>query len=145
MTTLDLQYALFENKRDVIEAISDGADAVDTLHTATLGPVAETRTDYPYAEVLPENTEYQSGNEFAHTIRLNCYFERTERNDDYLLMLATAFDAVKESIDELASVGCVVSYRPQTIEDYAGELDGTLLVLISIQLRITTLVDLAEL
>ena len=145
MTTLDLQFALYQNKRAVIEAIRDGADAVDTLHTPTLGPVSADRIDYPYAEVLPETTDYQSGNEYAHTVRLNCYFERTGDTDDYLLMLATAFDAIKQAVDDLSEVSCVVSYRPETIEDYAGELNGTLLVLISTQLRVTTLVDLADL
>lgn len=145
MTDLDLQYALFQSKKNVLEAIKDGTDAVDTLHDPVLGPVSAARTDYPYAEVLPESTDYQSGNEFAHTVRLNCYFERTGDSDDYLLMLATAFDAIKQSISHLSAVECVVSYRPETIEDYAGELNGTLLVMISTQLRVTTLVDLAEL
>ena len=99
MTSLDLQFALFQNKRAVIEAIRDGAAAVDTLHTPTLGPVSTDRMDYPYAEVLPETTDYQSGNEYAHTVRLNCYFERTGDTDDYLLMLATAFDGIKQAVD----------------------------------------------
>ena len=144
MTSVDLQYALYQNKRAVIEAIRDGADAVDTLHTPTLGPVSSDRMDYPYAEVLPESTDYQGGNEFVHTIRLNCYFERTRHNDDYLLMLATAFDAVKQAIQECLGVSCVLNARPQVIEDYAGNLNGTLLILISAQLRVSTLVDMSD-
>ena len=139
-----LQYPLFENKRAVIEAVERGAAAVDGLSQPTLGPVADSRTDYPYAEVLPESTDYQGGNEFVHTIRLNCYFERTRHNDDYLLMLATAFDGVKQAIQECLDVSCVLNARPQVIEDYAGNLNGTLLILISAQLRVSTLVDLND-
>jgi hypothetical protein len=52
--------------------------------------------------------------------------------------------AVVEVLDALAETESVVSYVPQTIEDFAGELDNTLVLLVAIQFEVTTLVDLAE-
>ena len=135
--------ALADNRIAVIDAVEAGADAIDELNTPVVGPTSYDSITYPYAEVLPESIDYQSGNEYAHTVRLNCYFER-ERDVDYTLQLATALDAASEAVTCLSDVDCVVSYRPQLVEDFAGELDNTLLVLISVQLRVTTLVDLAE-
>ena len=135
--------ALSENRIAVIEAIEAGADSIDELHTPVVGPTSFDAIDYPYVEVLPESVDYQSGNEYAHTVRLNCYFERG-RTTDYVTQFAVAMDAAVAAMNHVAGVECVVSYRPQTVEDFAGELDNTLLVLISIQLRITTLVDLAD-
>jgi len=54
------------------------------------------------------------------------------------------FEVLKSVIGELNTTGCVVSALPQSIEDFPGELNGTLLVAFRIQLRITTLIDLNE-
>jgi len=140
----ELDYALFETKRDVLEAIERGARSVDELPDTNLGPTDFGRIDYPYVQILPESTDFQGGNEWAHTVRLNVIFQRGKREDDYLVYMAVAFDAIKQAIQELNEVECVVSYLPQSIEDFAGETDGNLLVMFSIQLQVTTLVDLKE-
>jgi len=144
MSTTELQYALYENKRHVLEAIQRGAQSVDELPDSNLGPTDFGRIDYPYAQVLPEQTAFESGNEWAHTVRLNLIFERGRREDDYLTFMAVAFDAVKQAIAELKSVECVMNFRPNLIEDFAGETGGNLLVMFSVQLRVTTLVDLND-
>lgn len=138
------------HRTPVIEAIRDGAAHVEAFHGPVIGPTTYESISYPYAEVLPESSAYQGGNEWEHLIRLNGYFER-ERDrradhpgDAYLDQLTTLLDAVSACMDELAAEEIVMSYIPQTVEDFAGELDGTALLLISVQFRVTTLADLAD-
>jgi len=144
MADTTLQYELYQNKLAVLQAIQRGAQSVDELPDSNLGPTDFGRVDYPYAQVLPEQTAFESGNEWAHTVRLNLIFQRGKREDDYLTFMAVAFDAVKQAIAELSTVDCVVSYLPQLIEDFAGETNGNLLVMFSVQLRVSTLVDLND-
>ena len=136
---------LYQSRRDAIRAVEHGASTVDELHDPVVGPVSfgDGRIDYPYVQVLPETTTQQSGNDWQHTIRLNCIFERT-RESDYLRFLEVTFDAVAAALDALADVSCVYSYVPTTIEDFAGQDDGDMLVMISVQIQVGTLVDLAE-
>ena len=135
--------ALYESRSNAIEAVSHGASRVEELHDPEIGPVTYgNRIDYPYVQVLPETTTQQDGNDWQHTIRLNCIYER-DRDSDYLRFLEVTFDAVREALDELSDVSCVYSYVPATVEDFAGEDDGNLLVMISVQLVVGSLVDLA--
>jgi len=136
---------LYQSRRDAIAAVEHGASTVDELHDPVVGPVSfgDGRIDYPYVQVLPETTTQQDGNDWQHTIRLNCIFERT-RQSDYLTFLEVTFDAVAAALDALADVSCVYSFIPTTIEDFAGQDDGDLLVMISVQIQVGTLVDLAE-
>jgi hypothetical protein len=136
--------ALYESRSNAIEAAAHGASKVEELHDPEIGPVTYgNRIDYPYVQVLPETTTQQSGNDWQHTIRLNCIFER-DRDSDYLRFLEVTFDAVREALEELAGVSCVYSYVPATVEDFAGEDDGNLLVMISVQLVVGSLVDLGD-
>lgn len=134
----------------VVEAIRDGAAHVsDDVGDPVIGPTTFDSVRYPYAEVLPESSTHQGGNEFEHLVRLNLYFERGRVREDhpggqYLDHLATAMDATIHALGELADREVVVTYVPTNIEDFAGELDNTLLLLISVQLRVTTLADLSQ-
>ena len=136
---------LYQSRRDAIRAVEHGAATVDELHDPVVGPVSfgDGRIDYPYVQVLPESTDQQSGNDWQHTVRLNCIFERT-RESDYLRFLEVTFDAVAAALDALADVSCAYSFVPTTIEDFAGQDDGDMLVMISVQIQVGTLVDLAE-
>lgn len=136
---------LYQSRSEVIEAIQHGASEVEALHDPVTGPVSfgDGRLDYPYVQVLPESTTQQSGNDWQHTVRLNCIYER-DRDSDYLRFLEVTFEAVERALARLEGVGCVYRYVPATVEDYAGENDGNLLVMISVQIVVGSLVDLAE-
>ena len=139
MTAFD---ALLDNKIRVVEAAQAGATN-EFLSDPTVGPTQFQKLDYPAVQILPESTDDQGGNQFAHTLRVNCYFER-ERDTDYLDVLEVIKDVTTGVIQELGEIDCVLTYRPTTIEDYAGQLDNTLLLLVSIQFTVTTQVDLAD-
>jgi hypothetical protein len=124
----------------VIDAAERGAAAAD-LRDPVVGPVDYSALSYPYVEILPESTDDQGGNEWAHTLRANLYFERGRRTDYVDDVLPAVRDIVTGIIEELGTVECVVSYRPTTVEDFAGELDGTLVLLVSAQFTVSTLVD----
>jgi len=132
---------LIQSKIDVIDAVEAGAAAVAAFHAPEVGPTDYDSLDFPYVQVLPENTTDQGGNEFQHQIRLNCYFER-DRGDAYTEYLEAVGTATTNALAEVSDIDCVYSFRPTTIEDYAGELNGTLILLVSVQLSIGTLVDL---
>ena len=136
---------LYETRRNTIQAVEHGAAAVDELHDPVVGPVSfgDGRIDYPYVQVLPESTDQQSGNDWQHTVRLNCIFERT-RESDYLRFLEVTFDAVANALETIATETCAYSYVPTTVEDFAGQNDGDMLVMISVQIQVGVLVDISE-
>lgn len=140
---MSLAQRLYDSRANCIAAVEHGAATVDELHDPVVGPVSfGDRIDYPYCQVLPESTDRQGGNDWQHTIRLNCIFHRT-RDADYLRFLEVTFDAVAAALAELSTIECVYSYVPTTVEDFAGENDGDLLVMISVELQVGSLVDLA--
>jgi hypothetical protein len=133
----------YESRANVIEAVERGAATVDRLNGPTLGPTTFSSIDYPEIQVLPESMDQQDGNEYVHTIRLNCFFQRS-RGVSYLDHLRAAMDATQAALDEVRDVDCVYSFVPTSIEDFAGESDADALLLISVQLQIATLIDLAD-
>lgn len=135
---------LFSQRQDIIGAVEDGAAKIDTLHDPFVGPTTFDAIEYPSVQILPESTDYQGGNDWNHQVRLNCYFER-DRATDYLDALAAVGDAVVEAMSCLSDVGCVYSYLPTLIEDFAGEdPTGTSVYLISVRIEVGTLADLAD-
>lgn len=134
---------LFQNRIDVLDAIAAGANTVDELPAPFIGPDDFERIDYPYLQILPEATDDQGGNEFSHTVRVNSIFE-LDRDREYTLLLATALDAVTAALAELSQLDCVRTYRPQRIEDFANSEANNLLIMISVQIRVTVSVDLAN-
>jgi hypothetical protein len=131
-------------RAEPIRAVEHGVSEVDAIDTTYVGPVTTDRLDYPAGEVLPQSTTRSDGNEFTHTIYANLYFDRGPGMDYVEDVLHPVAWAVVEVLDALAETESVVSYVPQTIEDFAGELDNTLVLLVAIQFEVTTLVDLAE-
>lgn len=140
----------YDQREAIIQAIEAGAAEVDELHTPTVGPITYSRADYPYTEILPEASQRDGGNNWDHTVRLNCYFERhrpqetNHEGQQYLSQLSVAMDATKEALAKLAAETVVNYYVPRQIEDYAGELDNTSVLLISVQIAVGTAVDLAK-
>jgi hypothetical protein len=130
-----------------IEAVEHGvAVAADDgfLEATATGPRSYDRIDYPFGQVLPEDTRRTDGNEFTHTVSALLFFERG-RGVDYLDdVLHPTAAVIDETLAALSSTECVVTYVPTAIEDFAGELDDTQLILVRIEFSITTLVDLAE-
>ena len=134
----------YETRAEVIEAVERGVSGVADYESGDVGPVTFDSMTFPYVEVLPEATDYEGGNEWQHSVRINSYFQRG-RSTDYLDMLTIAMGALDNALVELADVDSVRTYYPQTIEDYAGTGEGdTMLVLISVQLSVGTSIDLAE-
>lgn len=141
---------LLTQRTNIIEEIEAGVNTIDELSAPFVGPTQFDAMTYPVAQILPENTTDQGGNEFQHQLRLNCYFERQreqsgERNEYYLAALEATMDAVGEALACLAALDSTITWRPDLIEDFAGsDPSGTDLILISVRLQVTTLVDLAN-
>jgi len=135
--------SLLENKIAVLDAVEAGA-SVAGFRDPVVGPTDYAAIEYPYIEVLPVSTDDQGGNEYSHTVAVNLLFER-DRDTEYTdAIREVLLPVVTGAIAELGDVDCVVTYRPQSIEDFVGENAGTLLYGITVRFSVTTLVDLAE-
>lgn len=132
-------------RRDPIEAVEHGVrETADHFETIMIGPRSWDRIEYPVAEVLPQATNRQSGNQFQHTIFANLYFRRSRDHDyvgDVLHRIAAVVTNVLQACAETDTIG---TYVPAAIEDYAGELDGTSVFLVSVRFEIGTSHDLAQ-
>jgi len=127
-----------------IEAVQHGVAATDHFATEYTGPRTFDAIDYPAAQVYPVETSRTDGNIFTHRIEANLVFERT-RGYDYLDdVLHPMADVISECMSALANTGTVIAYYPNAIEDFAGELDNTGVVIIRIEFQVTTDVDMAE-
>jgi hypothetical protein len=131
-------------RADPIEAAEHGVEATDTFETLYIGPRTADRISYPAAEVLPQATERTSGNEFQHTLFTNLYFNRSRGLDYIDEVLHVIADVITETLAAFARTETAISYVPASIEDYAGELDDTLVLLVSIRWEVTTTVELAD-
>lgn len=132
-------------RKDPIEAVEHGVAQSDSffesIHT---GPVTFDRVDYPLAEVLPDATERADATNWTHSIMVNLYFERDRELDyieDVLHPVADVLDNVLAELDTLAEV---TNYYPESIQDFAGELDNTSLLLVMIRVRCMTAIDPGE-
>lgn len=138
----------FDIRKDPIEAVEHGVDAADYhFDSSHTGPVSFGRISYPVAEVLPQETTRQDATNWIHRIDVNLYFDRGNDDTDlgastyveeYLHATAAVIDAV---LGSLSDVPKATNYHPTRIEDYAGELDGTSLLLINIRFEVMTAVD----
>jgi len=127
-----------------IEAIRHGVDAVGGFETEYLGPRTFKRIDYPAAQVYPINTSRSNANEFTHRIEANLIFERTKGYDYLEDVLHPMANTIEECMMALAATDSVVAYYPNEIEDFAGEMDGTGVVIIRVEFTVTTVVDFAD-
>lgn len=131
-------------RKEPIEAVEHGLSQVPQLSATYVGPRTWDNIEYPIAEVLPQSTNYAGGNDFTHQIFANLYFERG-RDTDYIEdVLHPVADALDECLASLSNTQETTEYRPESIEDYAGELDNSLVLLVSIRFHIRTAVDLAD-
>jgi hypothetical protein len=125
-----------------IEAVEHGVqESASLFEHVHIGPRSFDRIDYPAAEVLPESTERTDATNWQHTIVTNLYFERgrgLDYVDDILHPTAAVLDNVLAALSELPRVN---NYYPASIEDFAGQLDNTQLLLVSIRFQCVTQVD----
>ena len=132
-------------RREPIEAVQHGVGEVDNLFGSVhTGPRSFDRIDYPAAEVLPDETARADAQNWEHSIYVNLYFERTRSLDYIEDVLHPTAAVLDEVLASLSAVGCITNYHPQSIQDFAGELDNTSVLLVSIQFRAQSLIDPAD-
>jgi len=128
-----------------ITAVEHALTESQFIETTYVGPTTRDRIAYPAGEVLPENVSRTAPNEYTHTLRANLYFERPDRRVDFVDdILHAVADVTEEAMASLRATECIDQYVPSAFELYAGELDNTLVILISVQFEVTTLVDVSD-
>jgi len=129
-------------RKDPIEAVEHGLATADaTIETGFTGPVNRNAMRYPVGQVLPQSTSRADATNWQHTIVTNLYFERGRELDyveDILHPTAAVLDNVLAAVSELPRVN---NYYPASIEDFAGQLDNTQLLLVSIRFRCVSQID----
>ena len=110
------------------------------------GPLNFNSIDYPAAQTYLENFEQSGGQgtEFQIAVSTTLYFEwsrDTDTREDVLHPLAAV---IQETLAAFATVGCITDYHPARIDFFAGEPQSSLVLAVSIQFRVRTLVDPGE-
>lgn len=126
-----------------IEEVRHGVEQASTHFESGpwIGPRTYDRLDYPAAEVLPDETARTDATNWTHTIVVNLYFERS-RDMDYIEdVLHPTAAVLDEVLTALGTVDCLTNYHPESIQDFAGELDNTSVLLVSIRFRAQSLAD----
>jgi hypothetical protein len=93
---------------------------------------------------LPDSTERADATNWRHRIVVNLYFERGREMDYIDDVLHPTAAVLDEVLGALGEVECITDYHPASIQDFAGELDNTSLLLVSIQFEMRTLIDPGE-
>jgi len=128
-----------------IEACEHGVrENAPHFNSVFVGPRTFDRIEYPSAMVLPENTSRTGGNEFTHRVDTVLYFERTRGYDYVDDILHPVAAVISDTLTALRNTECVITYMPAVVEDYAGELDGTSVLMVRVQFEISTVRDVSE-
>jgi len=134
-------------RKKPIEAVEHGVNVAadgDLFNSTHTGPRTFDRIEYPVAEVLPDETTRSGPTNWDHSIFANLYFERGREMDYVDDVLHPTAEVVEQVLAELATVECVTNYYPEFIQDFAGELDNTSVLLVSIRFRATSQIDPAD-
>lgn len=112
----------------------------DTFGEPVVGPVDWNAISFPAVHVLPDTSNHAGGNEYDHSGFLNFYFSRSKSTEyrDHLLLVADSLSSVMDSLEADENV---VEFKPTRVENYAGQLDDTLLIKIEVEFTASTLVD----
>lgn len=129
-------------RAEPIEAVEHGiAEASEHFAATGTGPRSFDRIDYPYAMVLPESTERATTTDWRHRISVMLLFEWSrgmDYVDDVLHPLAAVLD---ETLSALGDVECITDYHPNSIEDFAGDRNNSLLLMVRVRLECLTQLD----
>lgn len=116
----------------------------DVFETVMVGPRTWQRIDYPVAEVIPDSVSRSGGHEFTARVRAHLYFERDREYEFVDDVLHPVAGVVTDALDAADATTCIGGAVPSNIDFFAGELDNTAILLVSVEFEIQTLVDLAE-
>ena len=110
------------------------------------GPLNFNSIDYPAAQVYLEAFERSGGNgtEYQVAVSTTLYIEwsrETDTQEDVLHPLAGIMEA---TLSAFADVECITDYHPARIDFFAGEPVSSLVLAVSVQWRVTTLLDPAD-
>lgn len=105
------------------------------------GPLNFDRIDYPAAQVYLEEFSRSSATDWEIAVSTTLYFEwdrDTETREDVLHPLAAVMN---ETLGAFAGVECITDYHPARIDFFSGEPASSLVLAVSVQWRVTTMVD----
>lgn len=130
-------------RSDPIEAVEHGVTEASAHFEAGpwVGPRTYDRLDYPAVEVLPDETQRVDATDWTHTVVVNLYFERSRDLDYVADILHPTAAILDEVLTALSDVSHVTNYHPESIQDFAGELDGSSVLLVSIRFRAMSQID----
>lgn len=125
-----------------IEAAEHGVETTDaqfgSVHT---GPLNFGSIDYPAAQTYVEELSRSSGVNWELSIGTTLYYEwdrDTELTGDIVHPLAAVIEATLAAFD---ATECIGNYHPSRIDFFSGEPANSLVLAVSIQFRVTLLLD----
>lgn len=131
--------------RDPFEAVEHGVREADvhyrSIHT---GPLTFDQIDYPAAQVYAEELSRRDGSNWTHSIAVNLYFlwdNDLHIVDDVYHPLAAVLNDVLAALENTERTK---NYIPQRIDFFSGEPNADLVLAVSVQFQIDTVLDPSE-
>ena len=128
-----------------VAAAEHGVAEADAHFGSThTGPLNFDRIDYPAAQTYVETFERTGPTDWEFAIGTTLYFEWTrdsEFADDIVHPLAAVIEATLSAFD---ATECIGDYHPARIDFFSGEPASSLVLAVSVQFRVTTLLDPGE-
>ena len=125
-----------------LEAAEYGAEeAGDHFGSVHDGPLSFDHIDYPAAQVYLESFERSDPTNWSIAVSTTLYFawsRDTSTSEDILRPLATV---LSETLTAFEAVESITDYHPARIDFFSGEPSNQLVLAVSVQFRVTTLVD----
>lgn len=130
-----------------IEAAHHGIQQTDhhfnSIHD---GPLTFDRIQYPAAQTYLEGFERAggSGTEYQVNVSTTLYFEWDRDSTTTEDVLHPVAAVLSETLSAFAGISCIGDYHPSRIDFFSGQPESSLVVAVSIQFRVTTLLDPGE-
>ena len=118
--------------------VEAAGDHFDSVHD---GPLSFDHIDYPAAQVYLESFERTDPTNWSIRVATTLYFEwsrDTSTREDILHPLAAV---LSETLTAFEAVECITDYHPARIDFFSGEPSNQLVLAVSVQFRVRTLVD----
>lgn len=128
-----------------VEAAEHGVAEADQRFSSThTGPLNFDRIDYPAAQTYVETFERAGQTDWTFSIATTLYF-RWDRDSTFVdTIVHPLASVIEETLAAFDATYCIGNYHPARIDFFSGEPTGDLVLAVSVQFQVTTLLDPGE-
>ena len=133
---------------NILASFNDGIDKTD--FNPYIGDTNYDKASYPMAQLFPENSTYQSDQEYQDTYTIFFVFEKgnvksnNRRTSEYLDNISIVEDAIDTIQTEVEKNSAVTGWKVDNIDFLVAENSENLLDVIRVDWAVTKFIDLYE-